>query len=323
MKPGLPSLSNADVTGKTVLVRGDFDVDDGDNPRANSIREIVRLLQNKGAGVIRVIGHSETQYDLAAQLKQEFPEVGFDAGLRNDPREKANDMGFAEELADRWGVYVNESFAVAHRKHTSEVMLPQIFKRDGKPVYIGLRFEKELEMLGKVSQSLNQSQKSVLVIGGVKVEDKAEFAIKMADKFEFVLTGGKLPEYLNSNNKLQMTIQDQKSKFKTPNTRPDGLDIADEAIAEYCQIISGAEMILAAGVMGKYEDPGAAAGTKAVLEAIANNANAYKVAGGGDIEMAISTYGLTEKFDWISVGGGAMLVYLGTGTLPGLDAILR
>jgi 3-phosphoglycerate kinase len=73
--------------------------------------------------------------------------------------------------------------------------------------------------------------------------------------------------------------------------------------------------------MGKYEDPGAVAGTKAILEAIANNEKAYKVAGGGDIETAISTYGLTEKFDWISVGGGAMLEFLATGTLVGIEAV--
>jgi len=58
-----------------------------------------------------------------------------------------------------------------------------------------------------------------------------------------------------------------------------------------------------------------------VLMAIANNNRAYKVAGGGDIEMAISKYGLTSKFDWISVGGGAMLQYLATGTLPGIEAL--
>lgn len=303
MSGNLPkNLSEADLAGKTVLVRGDFDVDDGHNPRANAIRELVNWLIGKNAGVIRVVGHTETDYDLAAQLKNEFPGVGFDAGLRGDPREKANDMGYAEELAQDWQVYINEAFATSHRKHTSIITLPQVFKRDNKEVYLGFRFEKELEMLKEVSTEVNSERKSALVIGGVKVDDKQKFAEDMGSKFTSVLKGGLLPGV---------------------DLRPDGLDISDQAITEYCRIISEAEVILAAGVMGKYEDPGAAAGTKAVLEAIANNTNAYKVAGGGDIEMAISTYGLTEKFDWISVGGGAMLVYLGTGTLPGLEAVIR
>jgi phosphoglycerate kinase len=297
MKMNLPSLSNADLSGKTVLVRGDFDVDDGDNPRAEAIRNIVTLLKSQRAKAIRVIGHSETDFDLAGFLKSEFPDVGFDAGLRKDPREKANDMGFAEQLSEDWEVYINEAFATSHRKNASIVMLPQVFRRDGKEVYIGPRFEKELE---KLSQVWEKPGKRILVIGGVKVEDKQAFAENMKDKFASVLKGGLL---------LGVDL------------RPDGLDISDSAIDQYVKEIETAEVILAAGVMGKYEDPGAAAGTKAVLEAIANNTHAYKVAGGGDIEMAISTYGLTEKFDWISVGGGAMLVYLGTGTLPGLQAI--
>jgi phosphoglycerate kinase len=296
------SLTEADLSGKTVLVRGDFDVDDGDNPRANSIRELVGWLISKNTTTIRVIGHSETNYDLAGQLKSEFPSVGFDAGLRKDAREKENNTGFAEELADGWDVYVNEAFATSHRKHTSIVMLPQVFKRDNKEVFLGFRFEKELEMLDKITVIVNSNRKSALVIGGVKIDDKQKFAEDMGGKFTHVLKGGLLPGV---------------------DLRSDGLDISDAAREEYCRIISEAEVILAAGVMGKYEDPSAAAGTKAVLEAIANNTNAYKVAGGGDIEMAISTFGLTDKFDWISVGGGAMLVYLSTGTLPGLEAIVR
>ena len=121
----------------------------------------------------------------------------------------------------------------------------------------------------------------------------------MKDKFAAILTGGLLPG---------------------SELRPDGLDISDAAIEKYVTEISKAEVILAAGVMGKYEDPNCAKGTRTILEAIANSA-AYKVAGGGDIEMAISSYGLTEKFDWISVGGGAMLQYLSTGTLVGIEAL--
>ena len=180
MNGALPnSLREANLAGKTVLVRGDFDVDDGDNPRADSIRQLVKWLNGQMVKTVRVIGHSETKYDLAAQLKSEFPQVGFDAGLRNDAREKANDMGFAEELAGDWDVYINEAFATSHRKHTSIVMLPQVFKRDNKEVYLGLRFEKELEMLSGV---WDKPGKRILVIGGVKIDDKQEFAEEMKDK---------------------------------------------------------------------------------------------------------------------------------------------
>lgn len=272
-------------------------MDDGDNPRVRSVIDIVRYLTGRGADEIKVIGHRETDYPICDDLRRMFPEVEFDDELRNNPGEKENDEEFAKSLSDGWDVYVNEAFAVSHRKHASLVKLPEVMKAEGKTVAIGLRFETEMEQLAQV---WNRPGKRVLVIGGTKVEDKEQFAERMRDRFAAVLKGGLLPG-------VQL--------------RPDGLDISDEAIEQYKQVIRTAEVILAAGVMGKYEDPACERGTREILTAIAAS-RAFKVAGGGDIEMAISTFGLTDKFDWISVGGGAMLVYLGTGTLPGLEAVV-
>jgi phosphoglycerate kinase len=298
MKMRISTVKDLEVVGKKVLVRGDFDVDDGDNPRAESIRQIARYLQEKEAKAIRIIGHTDTKYDLVGELAKEFPEVDFFSGVRLDPREKENSMDYARELSESWEVYINESFAVSHRMHASLVSVPKVIREKGGQVGIGLRFEKEMEELDLIWE---KTGKRILVIGGTKVEDKSRFAEKMGDRFSAVLKGGLLPGV---------------------DLRPDGLDISDATIENYVKIIAEAEVILAAGVMGKYEDQGAAKGTKSVLEAIANNDQAYKVAGGGDIEMAISSYGLTEKFDWISVGGGAMLEYIASGTLPGIEALV-
>ncbi len=292
-------LPEVEVFSKSVLVRGDLDVDDADNPRANSIREIVHYLQEKGAARIKVIGHSETGFDLASRLRIEFPNVEFDAGLRQNPGEKENSLEFAQRLSEGFEVYVNEAFATSHRRHASIVSLPKVVRKKGGEVCIGLRFAKELEML---SQVWDKPGRRILVIGGAKIEDKQRFIEKMQDKFDAVLKGGLLPGV---------------------DLRSDGLDISDETIRKYCEEISQADVILAAGVMGKYEDEGSSKGTRMVLEAIAANEKAYKVAGGGDIEMAISKYGLSQKFDWISVGGGAMLEYLATGTLPGIEALVN
>jgi len=290
------TVNDIDVKGKNVLVRGDLDVDDGDNPRVDSVRQVIKRLSDEGARKIKVIGHRETHFDICAQLRREFPNVEFDDKLRENSGEKTNDPEFAAALASDWDVYINEAFATSHRKHCSIDMLPRVMKAEGKAVGLGERFFLELLQLDKV---WDRAGKRVLVIGGVKVDDKEKFAEELKDKFVAVLKGGLLPGV---------------------DLRPDGLDISDTAIEQYKATIAEAEVILAAGVMGKYEDPNCAKGTKEVLTAIANS-SAFKVAGGGDIEMAISTYSLTDKFDWISVGGGAMLVYLGSGSLVGLDAI--
>lgn len=286
------------VEGKVVLVRGDLDVEDADNPRTDSVRHVVEHLLHRDAKHIKVIGHRETQFPICDVLRAAYPTVEFDDTLRVNPGEKANDEVYAYSLTEGVDVYVNEAFATSHRVHASVVAVPSLMQQQHKTVCVGMRFGKELEMLGQV---WSHPGNRVLVIGGTKVADKQKFAEEMKDKFSAILKGGLLPEVA---------------------LRPDGLDISDTAIEEYKQTIAQAEVILAAGVMGKYEDAGSAKGTREVLQAIADNSHAYKVAGGGDIETAIGRYGLSDSFNWISVGGGAMLVFLQTGTLVGLQAVL-
>ena len=151
-----------------------------------------------------------------------------------------------------------------------------------------------------LSQILTRPGRKILIVGGAKVKDKEKVAEQLQTKFDLVLKGGLLPG---------------------ADLRLDGLDISDTAIADYKSRILTADIIVTAGVMGKFEDTAAQKGTREILQAIADS-RAYKVAGGGDTEAAIAKYGLTSKFDWISVGGGAMLKFLATGTLVGIEAMI-
>ncbi len=289
-KTSLPSVSKLEVAGKSVIVRADLE-GDRDSPRLLAALAIVEYLKVKRAARVKVVGHEGAGW-MAGKLGVEV-----DWDIRRDSREKENDEGFAVELANGFDVYVNEAFATSHREHTSIVALPMLMKRQGKIVCVGQRFEKEVERLDKVSSKSNG--KRVLVIGGVKVEDKERYARELAGKFDAVLKGGLLPGV---------------------ELREDGLDLRDDTRERYKKVIAMADVIVAAGVMGKYEDPGAEKGTREILNAIVQ-AKAYKVAGGGDLEAAIDKYNLSEKFDWISVGGGAMLEYLARGTLVGIEAV--
>ena len=101
---------------------------------------------------------------------------------------------------------------------------------------------------------------------------------------------------------------------------PDKEDVTLRSIENFEDEIKNAKTIVLAGVIGKYEDEGHRLGTKKVFEAVAKS-GAYKVAGGGDTEAALTMLRLTDKFDWISVGGGAMLELLAKGTLPGIEVL--
>jgi phosphoglycerate kinase len=287
----LNTISEVEVNGKAVLVRVDLEWEGNDSPRERATLEIVKYLQEKGAARIKLIGHKGN----ISQAEELGVDVNWD--LRADNREETDDESLAKELGIGFDVYVNEAFATSHRKHCSIDALPRWMKTQGKAVCVGLRFAKEIEVLTKVLAE--NGQKKILVIGGAKAGDKAKYADDLEKKFSEVLRGGLLDEAV---------------------LRADKLDINEEAIEKYKVAVGGAEMIVVAGPMGKYEDANAEKGTKEVFTA-ASESGAYKIAGGGDTEAALEKFGLAAKFDWISVGGGAMLEFLDKETLPGIEAL--
>ena len=97
-------------------------------------------------------------------------------------------------------------------------------------------------------------------------------------------------------------------------------DITLNSIERFEKEIGKAKTIVLAGPMGKYEVEGHMQGTERIFTAVANS-NTYKVTGGGDSLVVIDKLGLTQKFNWVSVGGGAMLEFLAKKTLPGIEAL--
>jgi phosphoglycerate kinase len=324
----LPKIEDLDFQNKKVLLRADLDVDvskDGLG-RLEVLLPTLKTLAEK-ASKITIIGHKgrpggkeakELSLEpvgialeklLIQELgkeKVESLDLVVEENLRFDSGEIENDEHYAEDLLEEGEVYVNEAFAASHREHTSIVRLPKLL-----PSAAGFRFVKEVENLEKV---LNNPQKPVLlIIGGIKKDklDYLEDFKKFADK---ILIGGRLPEYMpeDTNDKRLLVAKLVMDKE----------DITIHSIEKFEEEISKAGTIVIAGPMGKCEEEGHMMGTKRVFEAIASS-QAYKVAGGGETQKVISTLGLTKKFDWISVGGGASLEFLAKGTLPGIEALLN
>lgn len=324
----LPKLSGSNVKGKKVLVRLDLDVG-SDTSRVESAKETLEFLVGNSAKTI-IIGHKgrpdgvEDELSLRPLAKVIGGVVGKEVGfvenatieegeivllenLRFDSREENNDENFAKELASLGQFFVNEAFAVSHRPHTSIVGVPKYL-----PHAAGFRFTQEVENLNKIL--VNPKRPLVIIISGVK-EDKVEMAKALTNLADKVLVGGRLPVYFGD-------VSPNPEKLVIGDLTFDGFDITLNTAVGFKKIISEAGTIIMAGVLGKYEDEGHRQGTKEVFEAVAA-CNAYKIAGGGDTEAALSLFGLTEKFDWISVGGGAMLEFLIKGTLPGIAALLE
>ena len=353
----LPTLNSLETTGKRVLLRMDLDVDN-DFTRIELSAGTLKFLKEKNSKII-ILGHkgrpegkvvpelslgylasvisrisgmdvefsSDITGDNVRQKTQELAEgkILLLENLRFHPGEETNDPEFVQSLSLLGEFYVIEAFAVSHREHASITGLPKVL-----PHAAGLRLEREVLTLSSIWEE--PKRPVTAVISGVK-KDKIERIASILDITDKVLVGGKLPIYLDQEmpqNKEEEFLQSVKDaipvvaaseKVVIGKLIPDTQDITLHTIEIFKEEISKAGTIILAGVPGKYEDEGHRQGTKEVFEAIANS-SAFKVAGGGDAEAAITLFGLNDKFDWISVGGGAMLEFIAKRTLPGIDALL-
>ncbi len=341
----LPKIADLDTAGKKILVRLDLDLPDGDDSRLEASKETLDYLVKNKARIIIIAhkGQPEGKVDgnlslvsmvpkieklIGAKVKFVYDTTGHEAkiesenlqegeillleNLRFDAREEENDEAFAKSLASLAEVYVNESFATSHRNHASIIGISKLLPRAA-----GFRFIKEVENISKVFE---EPKKPVLVlISGIK-KDKVEMAKKLSTIYDKVLVGGRLPEFFGDAGLESVRLQ--KGRLIIGNLNMDKEDITLHTIDKFKKEINKAGIIVLAGVLGKYEDAGHIQGTKETFEAVANSP-AYKIAGGGDTEAALTTLNLKEKFDWVSVGGGAMLEFLVQKTLPGLQALLE
>jgi phosphoglycerate kinase len=338
-------VRDAEVAGKSVLVRSDLNVplEDGriaDETRIQASLPTLQLVLDRGAVRVAVCSHlgrpkgKDPTFSLKPverRLRELLPDdrLRLLENTRFNPGETKNDPAFARELADDHDLFVQDAFGSVHRAHASTVGVAELL-----PAYAGLLLERELEALGKLLDDVERP--FVLISGGAKVEDKLGVLKNLGGKADTVLVGGKMAEEIRANNPLPFEVvlpvdvlaasefaADAETKIVRYHALPEGwlgLDIGPETRNLFAARIHDARTIFWNGPMGVFEWPRFAEGTKAVAEAVAAS-DAYSVVGGADSARALTELGLADRVSWLSTGGGAALELLEGKELPGVAVI--
>lgn len=358
----MKNLREADLKDKKVLLRVDFDVPVSDRGqieesfRIKRQKETLDFLVNHGAKVVMVahISDESVGQSFAALMPQLHLLLGYEVNflktvpdigsylesyagpalldnIRQNEGEKNNDPEFAKRLAAGFDIYVNNDFAVCHRKHASVSAIAKLL-----PSYAGFVVEEEVAHLSGVINSPKEGK--VIVIGGAKAESKIPVIKNFVDKADKILIGGVVANDILKEKGIDIgaSIADENSKELLAGLDLNSpvlvlpkdfvisenkiLDIGPETEKEYSEIINGASLVIWNGPMGLFEKPEFAHGTKAVAEVLVSS-KARKIIGGGDTITAVDALGLLGKFDFVSTGGGAMLAFLAGEKLPGLEAL--
>jgi phosphoglycerate kinase len=271
--------------------------------------------------------------------------------VRFEPGETKNDRELAERYAALADAYVNDAFGAAHRAHASTEAVAHLL-----PSAAGRLLEREVETLYGILE--NPRRPLVAVVGGAKVTDKIGVLDAFLQRADRVLVGGAMcfPFFKARGHSVGDSLCEEegveparralaagREKLRLPGDlvagrafsadteveRLDGVDVPDgwmgldvgaRTARGYAEVIHDAGTVFWNGPMGAFELAPFAAGTRTVAEAVAET-DAVTVVGGGDSAAALAQFGLADRVDHLSTGGGASLELIEGKKLPGVEAL--
>ena len=271
--------------------------------------------------------------------------------VRYEKGETKNDPELAKRYAALADVYVNDAFGAAHRAHASTEGVAHLL-----PSAAGKLLQREVETLTGILE--DPKRPLVAIVGGAKVTDKIGVLEAFLERAETILIGGAMcfpffsaqghevgdslceAEGIDpakrvldaAGDKLRLPtdlVAGREFKADTETRDIDGVDVPDGWMgldvgrgtsSAYADVIRDAGTVFWNGPMGAFELEPFAAGTRAVAEAVAES-RGTTVVGGGDSAAALAKFGLADRVDHLSTGGGASLELIEGKTLPGVEVL--
>ncbi len=314
-------------------------------------KELERLLKPRKQRVIKLddcLGQEIKERIRRGKLGQIF----MLENLRFYEEEEDNNPVFAHSLASLADVYVNDAFAVSHRKHASVDAITQFL-----PSLAGFLLEKEITYLSK---ALHPERPCVWILGGAKL-DKVELFRQALQKANMVLVGGALafpflraqgysigmskcsgeavhtaksilrtreakklvlPIDFVAADDFSLTAKSRIVSVSEISTTAFGLDIGPQTVELFKRYLQKAKTIVWNGPLGYFEWEKYSRGTKELGRYIAT-LPATSIVGGGETAQAMHKFHLDLKLSHVSTGGGAAIEFLAGKKLPGTEALAK
>ncbi|HPL40914.1 MAG TPA: phosphoglycerate kinase [Syntrophorhabdaceae bacterium] len=275
--------------------------------------------------------------------------------LRFYPGEEKNDAEFAAKLARLCDVYIDDAFAVSHRKAASNTAITDFVK----VCAAGFLLKNEIEYFNKAMK--DPERPFVAIIGGAKVSDKIGVLENLIEKVDILIVGGGMAftfiramgfgtgsslcetEMLDTAKNIMTKAAAKKVKLCLPldcvvaekaatdteikvckiSEIPNnwiGLDIGPQTISSFADALKDVKTVIWNGPMGMFELEPFSRGTFSIAASVAAS-GALSIIGGGDTGLAVERAGVSEKISYISTGGGAFLELLEGKTMPAIEAL--
>ncbi|CAA9510091.1 MAG: Phosphoglycerate kinase [uncultured Solirubrobacteraceae bacterium] len=277
--------------------------------------------------------------------------------VRYEPGETENDPELAQAYARLAPVYVNDAFGAAHRAHASTegvvhhvqrsaagrllerevTVLRGILDDPARPLVAVVGGAKVTDKIGVIDAFLQRAD-TVLIGGAMCFPFFAAQGHDIGDSLceqegieparralaQAAQTGvhGELALPVDLVAAAEFSADAEPQPLDGVDV-PDGLmglDVGPRTAERYAEVIAGAGTVFWNGPMGAFELGPFEAGTRRVAEAVAAAAGTT-VVGGGDSAAAMAQFGLDDRVDHLSTGGGASLELIEGRALPGVEAL--
>jgi phosphoglycerate kinase len=354
----LPTVNKIIKDGGIPIIMSHLGRPKGEKNPKYSLAPVAKYLKEKLNYTVKFatdcIGDETVELTKSAKIG----EIVLLENVRFYAEEEKNDDTFSASLAKNGDVYINDAFGAAHRSHASVDGITKFFKDK----FAGLLMNKEVSYLGNslqnpkkpfvaiiggakisgkidVINNLLDKCDTVLIGGGMAFtfykamglnigsslleEDKISLAKEIMDKAKKIGASLILPTDAKIADKFDNNANTKTVKCDEIPDGWMGLDIGEDTVKKYTEIIKNAKTVIWNGPMGVSEMSNFEYGTKSIAFALveATSNGATTIIGGGDSAAAINQFGLADKVSHVSTGGGASLEFLEGKKLPGVVAL--